>query len=270
MIYCKKRVKSCKEVHMKEISMDCKICINEYNFTQNRTNDSSSGSCMHYIGRLKKGSARLVSERGTLELECGDVFYIPKGLKYVSHWFVTDTAVTFDSFGFSEFVCLENKRFALQKIEADETVISLIDEISSQRALYQNSLKISSLFLGLLSEILPRMIEDERADKSSTLAEKAIFVMRRNPFLDIPSVAAACSVSESGLYAAFRQSGYKTPNDERQRILVDRAKNLLISTDEPIESISAELGFSSSSYFRKIFCKFTGKAPSQVRRESFI
>ena len=88
--------------------------------------------------------------------------------------------------------------------------------------------------------------------------------------LDIPAVAAACAVSQSGLYSACRQNGYKTPNAERQKILIEKAKNLLISTDEPIENISSVLGFSSSSYFRKIFVKVTGKSPRQIRRESFI
>ena len=255
---------------MKEIFLNSKILIREYSYAQNRTNNISSGNTHHYIARLKQGSARLVSDRGILELKSGDVFYIPKGLKYVSHWFVSDASVIFDSFGFSEFVCSGDKRFSLQKIEANETVISLMDEISNERAQHRNSLKVASLFLGLLSEVLPKMAEDEGHDKSSALTEKAILVMRENPFIDIHSVAEACSVSESGLYAAFRQSRYKTPNEERQRILIERAKNLLISTDAPIEQISAELGFSSSAYFRKIFSKFTGKSPRQIRQKSFI
>ena len=153
---------------------------------------------------------------------------------------------------------------------SSDSAISVIDAISNEGQRHQNSLKVSGFLLTLLSEILPILAESEKEDRYSLLASRAIAVMKNDPLLDIPAVAAACSVSESGLYAAFRQSGYKTPNEERQRILIERAKNLLASTDEPIENISSVLGFSSSSYFRKIFAKYTGKSPRQVRKDAFI
>lgn len=255
---------------MKEISVNCKIYINEYNFIQSRCNDIRSGSALHYIGRLKKGSAKIVSDDVILKLREGDVFYIPKGLKYMSYWYVNDMSVTFDSFGFSEFPCVEHKHFALQRIDATERAISLVDIISEEGRLYRNSLKISGWFFSLLSEILPDLTESGKQDRSGALVSKALSVMRGDPSLDIPAVAAACAVSQSGLYSAFRQNGYKTPNEERQKILIEKAKNLLISTDEPIENISSVLGFSSSSYFRKIFAKYTGKSPRQVRKDAFI
>ena len=50
-------------------------------------------------------------------------------------------------------------------------------------------------------------------------------------------------------------------------IQCENAKALLRQTDYDIETVSELLSFSSSSYFRKVFFKVTGKTPSQIRRE---
>ena len=60
-----------------------------------------------------------------------------------------------------------------------------------------------------------------------------------------------------------------TPHALRQKILVEKAVELLTTTDIPIEEVSDRLGFSSSSYFRKILFAQTGKTPSAIRKEAF-
>ena len=74
-----------------------------------------------------------------------------------------------------------------------------------------------------------------------------------------------CSLSEPHLYYLFKKAGEVTPNEYRQKSLCDRAVELLITTDNSVEAISDMLGFSSSSYFRKILKKHTGKSPREIR-----
>ncbi len=255
---------------MKEFTIQCKVRTLEHYFTQSRCNDISGGSELHYIGRIKKGSARLVSESVTVELSEGDVFYIPRGIPYKSFWFADNEGVRFDSFGFSEFPSAPGQRFAFQKIPYNNLQNSLMDELALETSRSENSLKVAGLLMSLLSQVFSSLARAEKNDKQKLLVNRALSVMRDNTAMDIPAVAVACAVSESGLYSAFRTCGCDTPIHERQMILVRKAVNLLISGDDPVEMISAELGFSSSSYFRKIIKKYTGKTPREIRKSAFL
>ena len=69
-----------------------------YRAANGKHTDNSAGAPYHYIGYLHQGTARLHSTKGTIELEAGDLFYIPKGCSYHSYWY---DGATFDSFAFS-------------------------------------------------------------------------------------------------------------------------------------------------------------------------
>jgi AraC-like DNA-binding protein len=58
----------------------------------------------------------------------------------------------------------------------------------------------------------------------------------------------------------------KTPNRVRQEAKCQQAVRLLTCTDLPVEEISTRLGFSSSSYMRKLLRLTTGKTPLQIRK----
>ena len=86
----------------------------------------------------------------------------------------------------------------------------------------------------------------------------------------VPLLARACRVSESGLYAAFRQEEGCTPLSAWQRIQAARAVSLLRTTDLPIEAIAERLGYCSATYFRAVLRRTLGKTPRQIRREGAI
>ncbi len=257
---------------MEAFGIGFKLKIMEYRFLQNRHNDIKEGNSVHYIGRLKSGSVHLVSGDVELFLSAGDVFYIPKGVSYTSTWLVGDGCVVFDSFAFSEIPLLEGARFALQAVSCDAEMTALIDRIADG-AVHERgavgALDVSGAFLSLLSLMIPQL-STLCVDRQLALVARALARLRDDPQTDISTLAAALSVSESGLYAAFRRGGYDTPNEERQKILIALAVERLISTDRSVEEISAELGFSSSSYFRKVFSKVMGMPPREVRRGSVI
>ncbi|MBQ8415607.1 MAG: helix-turn-helix transcriptional regulator, partial [Clostridia bacterium] len=75
-----------------------------------------------------------------------------------------------------------------------------------------------------------------------------------------------CRVSESGLYATFRSEWNCTPIVMWHRVQIEKAVNLLFSTDLSVEEISTRLEFCSASYFRKVFKEITGQTPREVRR----
>ena len=82
----------------------------------------------------------------------------------------------------------------------------------------------------------------------------------------VRDVARYCNVSLSGLYGIFQKVLEKTPNEVRQEIQCKNAVHLLTTTNLSVEEISSRLHFSSSSYFRKILRKHTGKTPLAIRK----
>ena len=84
----------------------------------------------------------------------------------------------------------------------------------------------------------------------------------------IERIAVECHISYSTLYQIYRKVCAKTPNTIRQELLVERAVFLLSSTDRSVQEISDTLGFSSTSYFRKILQKYTGLTPTRIRQKS--
>ena len=74
-------------------------------------------------------------------------------------------------------------------------------------------------------------------------------------------------MSESGLYAFFRNYAGSTPINLKNKIKTENAVALLESTDLSVEEISQRTGFCSAEYFRKITKQKTGKTPTEIRRE---
>lgn len=56
-----------------------------------------------------------------------------------------------------------------------------------------------------------------------------------------------------------------TPNDYLNRIRIEKAVQLLRTTDWSIERIAVEIGYSTGSYFIKVFHKLTGQTPGSFR-----
>lgn len=88
-----------------------------------------------------------------------------------------------------------------------------------------------------------------------------------HPFASVKELAKHCAVSEAALYSAFQKSSDITPNELKNRLLLEKAKELLISTDKSVEYISDVLNFSSTSYFRKKFKKHFGITPREMRKQ---
>ena len=82
----------------------------------------------------------------------------------------------------------------------------------------------------------------------------------------MPHIASMSGISTSYLYMLFKKDG-ETPNLIRQRAIVQKGINLLLTTDKKLDEIAEILNLSSASYFRKILKNHTGKTPRQIRAE---
>lgn len=230
--------------------------------------DNSRGIEKHYIARLRCGSGRIVTLDGdTLELRENDVFYLPLGLKYNSYWTPCEKCgkVEWESLGFALFPDPSGKEYPQQIITTTSENEKLLDRIADNMTVSASSIGLLYSFIG---GILPKMRETKHDPRSAMLARASDYIAA-NPDFRVPDLARHCGMSESGLYAFFRAFANTSPIEMKNKIQTEKAVELLGSTDLSVEEISDRLGFSSVAYFRKIVKKFTGKTPTDIRKEQF-
>lgn len=234
---------------------------NIFKFNKHRMTDCNKGSRHHYFARLIKGKARIVSAENTVLLDPGDVFYIPKDLVYKSYWYPDEKGeLAFSSFGFS-FLPTDRK-YKLQILENID--VKPIETL-------ENTAEVTPLTISLLYSFFAKnqhKMETKPVSSGEMIVQNAVEILNSQPYTSVPKLATLCNVSESGLYKLFKQHLSKTPVDVKHQVLAQKATDLLITTDLPVEEISRTLGFSSSSYFRKTLFEQTGKTPLEIRKKS--
>ena len=85
------------------------------------------------------------------------------------------------------------------------------------------------------------------------------------------SGAVARAVRESGIAERTLKRRFKAATglaliDYAQNLRVEEAKRLLESTARPADAVGADVGYEDASFFRRLFKRRTGLAPSQYRR----
>lgn len=232
------------------------FCFDKYKYTDNR-----SGSPSHYFAYMTSGRCEIVTSDETVKINRGDIFYIPNKVSYRSYWY-GEPEIKFISLGFQYLPNFDNKNYPVQVIEKNDTALEIMSELSQVSQL--NATYIGK-FYTLVGMLLPSMnyISPCRTKEIVDKTEKYLF---ENPFATAYDLAKNCAISESALYSAFKKSGKLTPNQLKNNILLEKAKELLITTDNSIEYVSDFFNFSSSSYFRKKFKKYFGITPREMRK----
>ena len=237
----------------------------ELYFMEDRYRNNSHGTDMHFIGYMKNGRGILTQKNGAvIELSKGDMFYIPKGCRYNSHWIAEGGNVCFDSLGFLYFPTDSVSGYILQKIELDQEIFALFSPLSDSKELNSQSIGRLYSLLGALESRLTAAPTD--VAKEST--ERMLMLMRADPHRAISDYAADCGISDSALYLYVRRTMGITPNHARQEVLCQKAIQLLETTNLSVEEICGKVGFSSSSYFRKVLKTIHGKTPLQIRKQA--
>ena len=82
----------------------------------------------------------------------------------------------------------------------------------------------------------------------------------------VKSCADQMNMSPSYLSDMLKKETGKTTQQHIQGTIVDRAKNLLLSTNEQVSQIAYGLGFEYPQHFSKMFKKLTGMSPAEYRK----
>lgn len=244
------------------------FCFNLYQFQNAHSVDNTKGNGIHanYVAKMMYGNGIIKTKNTTLHLTEGDIFFIPKGLKYQSFWSTNaNNQLSWYSFGFDAFPSVEPYRLPVQKIQCDAKSMKLLDELCEDISVTCSSIGLLYQFLGEASKYMLKVCHPY-----SLITEKALEFMKNTDEFTMKDVAAHCEISESGLYPIFQKVFQKTPLGMKQEILCEKAVQLLTTTDMSVEEISNRLLFSSSSYFRKILRKYKNKTPREIRKETLL
>ena len=215
----------------------------------------------HFFRKVVAGKVRIVSGKIELYLQPGDYFFLPKGLKFRAYWTPENGIIQFYSFGFSLIPLSAPPDLQPQKLNCTPEEIAFFRELEENPQINPASVGTLYRFFGA---VLPKMTVFQR-EKVDQQLDAALAFMQTNHSYTMADVARHCGISQCSLFLKFRKRLGKTPVEIRHQILSEEAENLLTATDLSVEEISSRLGFSSSSYFRKILKKTTGQTPTQIR-----
>ena len=237
---------------------------NKYDYKGYRYTDNTKGSPLNYLACMLKGRCRITSSESTIDVNEGSVFFIPKGLPYESFWYGNED-ISFLSFGFDRLDTSDNTKLKLQVVDCSDELTQRIIALSVS----DTSCKTLAEFYSIMAELLPIMKQKD-IKRDELLLKKAINHIEFHSDCSVGDIAKAIHVSEPYVYVLFKKHLAITPNDYRQRLICEKGRQLLLSTNKTVEEISEILKISSASYFRKLLKKHLGITPREIRKESMF
>ena len=106
--------------------------------------------------------------------------------------------------------------------------------------------------------------EDERFCRK---LERIVSNRLRNPNLNIDIIAAQFGIGRTDFYRKVRELTGISPNDYLRKCRLERAAELLCSTEQPINDVCAQVGIPDAQYFSRVFKAYFGVSPSVYREQ---
>lgn len=120
--------------------------------------------------------------------------------------------------------------------------------------------------------------EDDDATESSELSkederfrrklERIVNARMRNPNLNIDIIASQFGMGRTNFYRKVRELMGISPNDYLRKCRMERAAELLQSSDQNIGEICSMVGIPDAQYFSRVFKSYFGVPPSSYREKN--
>lgn len=222
---------------------------------------------VHQINACSNGKGKYIVLRFEPEIIYNSMFHNHLQLKYVLPFILENSA----------------HQKVIPKATIDSTFVpallyEILEEFETQTYGYELAIKnhIGRIFLWIL-----RYFHQNSKDALYASLSNLTYIKRLQPSLDhvlahfheelkAADMAALCSMSASHFSRTFNQSMGMSFNDYVNYIRIMEAEKLLISTSMNITEISSATGFSSTSYFIKLFKSYKSISPKQFRKEFVI
>lgn len=178
----------------------------------------------------------------------------------------TDTAVILDRTDFTETCPVLCGLSYGQEIE---------EKLASINSAFGNGLPQAVEMAGQLYLLLSVFVrhaadtqkEDAGTEEANNVRHAIEYIASRYSYnISVEEIAAYAGVSRSTLFRHFVKEIHISPKEYLDRFRIHRAVHLLESTNLPIASVAASVGYENALYFSKVFKRIMHVSPSEYRK----
>ena len=170
-----------------------------------------------------------------------------------------------DALGIS-FNC--KKSTALNDPEMTRLFLLMFDELDQKHEGYQSVfLHLLRAFLLKLRRILPvEAVPEEYLPTNDQIVLAINYIAQNyNQDITVGELAKCCNMSVSNFRKQFKEVVGTSPLEYLNNLRISVAYHLLCTTEQPILSVSEDVGFQSLSSFNRLFKRIYGLSPRQAR-----
>jgi AraC-like DNA-binding protein len=249
-----------------------------------------------------RGEARHVFEGDCYDIRAGDVFIINPGevhtynirpgrdLEIINCLFLSDLiqgnwlldlgiSQSMDYFYVHPFLDKRERfhsRLNLNGLDATRTLFlleTMINEFESRQCGCETLIRLQMLELLILLSRTYRQLEGQYSREPARNQARHLLVQRICGYLEryydkkvsIPSLCELFNISARQLNRIFKDSLGVTVVEMIHRIRVERAKHLLMETDEKVITIAGRVGYEDPAFFSRLFLRQVGCSPGKYR-----
>lgn len=231
---------------------------------------SASAVCKHCVLLIKRRGTtyyKVKGKRYTADAE--RVIFLPTGCEYEMQIEEAGecTVIEFDAIGTEELEPCEFYSDSEGEIVASAKNILLYWKLQGPA---YHSKCLSELYdlITQLSNIMSNA--DSLVGKYPLIHRSVKYIEKNYHKLDLytPTLASMSGIGETYYRSIFLAVFHMPPARYIQKIRIDKAKELLVSSDGSIEQIAVATGFANASYFCKVFKAVVGITPTEFAEKS--
>lgn len=210
------------------------------------------------------GIAEYASPDGDFTLGTGDLLLIPQNSTYSVRWGAEGCQLSAIHFYLND----DRFRYHLQRLDAMPGEGDAIRHAVRAYTDGTDPFAAAARFYDACGMFWPRLVREARPRIDARIRPAVDFLERfpEEP-VKVAALAEKCRLSEPHFYACFRAATGTSPIEYRRRVLIQRGARMLIESPErPVSEIAEALGFSSETYFRRVFLSQMGCPPREYRR----
>lgn len=162
---------------------------------------------------------------------------------------------------------LESGEFAATFSKLISANIDKYQQKEIHNQVYLSPLQCQELFFRLLSFV--QVFKPQRNSSELLAANIMEYIMQNyHNHLTLEDIAAYFNFHPVHMIRCMKKEYGITPNKALVQIRIDNAKKMLITSDLSINKIADFVGFSTPSYFNRVFKEYTGRTPVEYRKEN--
>ncbi len=208
-----------------------------------------------YLGALMMGQIRLADENNTSQLErIVSKRFLMENCDYPG---IESLYATLPIMKLEKINATADMVFHMVNYIVEEAILKAkLNERNRQLNLQQPKLEVVQSVKVKPIHVTKDLVIKPALDFIADNCEKKIY---------LDDMAYLCNISASYFSKLFKRDTGESFSTYLNKLKIDKAKDILDHTDDPIINISLHLGYEDCGYFIKVFKKIVGTTPAQYR-----